>query len=275
MLSPQLYWDLEYAEPLTRATDTGDGIRMGMAIGAATEFKGGIIGFDFVDGSLPASGMNAVAMYCSSYVQPDGTFVSDVIDYSASLAVFMDIDQCRDLFDEDDEYFNAVFSDHELDIETGRLYSVISKSDIEKSAGIYVDMMGPMITVMSVAAAVIFLVVMYLMLKMMLDRSSFNISLVKIFGFRNREVRQMYLDGNFYIVAVGALISIPLCKRIMDYLYPRYLVSNVAVGVSPTYSTAMYVVIFLVIIALYFVINFALMARIRKIEPAEVLKNRE
>ena len=201
--------------------------------------------------------------------------VSDVIDYSASLAVFMDIDQCRDLFDEDDEYFNAVFSDHELDIETGRLYSVISKSDIEKSAGIYVDMMGPMVTVMSVAAAVIFLVVMYLMLKMMLDRSSFNISLVKIFGFRNREVRQMYLDGNFYIVAVGALISIPLCKRIMDYLYPRYLVSNVAVGVSPTYPTAMYVVIFLVIIALYFVINFALMARIRKIEPAEVLKNRE
>ena len=67
--------------PLSSKGNTGDGIRMGMAIGAATEFKGGVIGFDFVDGSLPASGMNAVAMYCSSYVQPDGTFVSKVIDY--------------------------------------------------------------------------------------------------------------------------------------------------------------------------------------------------
>ena len=67
--------------PLSSKGNVGDGINMGMAIGAATEFKGGGIGFDFVDGSLPASGMNAVAMYCSSYVQPDGTFVSKVIDY--------------------------------------------------------------------------------------------------------------------------------------------------------------------------------------------------
>ncbi len=67
--------------PLSSKGNVGDGINMGIAIGAATEFKGGVIGFDFVDGSLPASGMNAVAMYCSSYVQPDGTFVSKVIDY--------------------------------------------------------------------------------------------------------------------------------------------------------------------------------------------------
>ena len=67
--------------PLSSKGNVGDGINMGVAIGAATEFKGGVIGFDFVDGSLPASGMNAVAMYCSSYVQPDGTFVSKVIDY--------------------------------------------------------------------------------------------------------------------------------------------------------------------------------------------------
>ena len=67
--------------PLSAKGNVGDGINMGMAIGAATEFKGGVIGFDFVDGTLPESGLNAVAMYCSSYVQPDGTFVSKVIDY--------------------------------------------------------------------------------------------------------------------------------------------------------------------------------------------------
>ena len=67
--------------PLSSKGNVGDGIIMGQEIGAATEFKGGVIGFDFVDGTLPASGMNAIAMYCNSYVQPDGTFVSDVIDY--------------------------------------------------------------------------------------------------------------------------------------------------------------------------------------------------
>ena len=116
---------------------------------------------------------------------------------------------------------------------------------------------------------------MYLMIKMMIDRSSFNISLMKIFGFKKREVRKMYLDGSFYMVVIGALAVIPLCKAIMDYIYPRYLVSNVGVGISPSYTPEMYVIIFAVVIGLYLVINLVLTNRLRKITPAEVLKNRE
>ena len=201
--------------------------------------------------------------------------VARIFDYSATLSVFMDIGQCRDLFGKDDDYYNVVFSDHALKIDSGRLYSTTTKSDIAKSAGIYVDMMGPMITVMSTASAVIFTVVMYLMVKMMIDRSTFNISLVKIFGFRNREVRKMYLDGNFFMVALGALIVIPLCKIIMDYIYPRYLVSNVGVGISPSYPPQLFIAIFLVIIGLYLVINTVLTGKLKKINPAVVLKNRE
>ncbi len=201
--------------------------------------------------------------------------VASVVDFSASNMVFMDIDDCRDMFGEDDDYYNVVFSDHELDIESGRLYSTLSRSDLVKAGGIYVDQMMSMIIIMSVASAVMFVVVLYLMMKMMLDRSSFNISLVKIFGFRNREVRQMYLDGNMYIVAIGALLAIPVDKAVMDYIYPRYLISNVGVGIRPSYSPVLYVAIFAVIMVLYLLINTVLVARIRKMDPAEVLKNRE
>jgi putative ABC transport system permease protein len=201
--------------------------------------------------------------------------VARVFDFSASMMVFMDIDRVRDMFGESDDYYNVVFSDHPLDIDSGRLYSTVTKSEIEKSAGIYADMMGPMVTTISTGSAVIFLVVMYLMIKMMIDRSSFNISLMKVFGFRKKEVRKMYLDGNFYMVVIGALIVIPLCKVIMDYIYTRYLVSNVGVGISPSYPPVLYVIIFGVIIGLYLLINTILTAKIRRITPAEVLKNRE
>ena len=201
--------------------------------------------------------------------------IASIVNYSVSNMVFMDIDDCRDMFGEDDDYYNVVFSDHALDIESGRLYSTLSRSDLVKAGGIYVDQMMSMIIIMSVASAVMFVVVLYLMMKMMLDRSSFNISLVKIFGFRNREVRQMYLDGNLYIVAVGALLAIPIDKAVMDYIYPRYLIANVSVGIKPTYSPALYVAIFAIIIVLYLLINTVLVARIRKMDPAEVLKNRE
>ena len=61
---------------------------------------------------------------------------------------------------------------------------------------------------------------MYLMIKVMIDRSAQNIALMKVFGYRKKEIKKLYLDGNFYMIAVGALISVPLSKKLMDAMYP-------------------------------------------------------
>jgi len=149
------------------------------------------------------------------------------------------------------------------------------KDSIKKSAGVFVDHMRTLIYTLAIASAVIFAMVMYLMMKTMVDRSSFNISIVKVFGYRNKEVRKMYLDGNFYVVAIGALISIPLTKLIMNIVYPAYLVGNVGVGISQSFPWYVYAGIYIAILVLYFIINNILIFRIRKVTPAEVLKNRE
>lgn len=201
--------------------------------------------------------------------------VAGTVDYSGGFFIFMDIDQCRELFGTADDYFNAVFSDKKLDIDGGRLYNTMTKKDVEKSADIFINQMMATIIMIGTASAVIFIVVMYLMMKMMIDKSSFHIALVKIFGFRDREVRKMYLDGNFYIIAVGALLSIPLCKLILNYVYPNYLVANIAISYDNSFPWYIYAGIYAVILVLYFVISHLLTGRIRKMVPAEVLKNRE
>jgi putative ABC transport system permease protein len=134
--------------------------------------------------------------------------------------------------------------------------------------------MRSMIISMIVVSAIIFCVVMYLMMKVMIDRASFSISLVKIFGYRTAEIRKLYLNGNFYIVSIGALICIPFSKMLMDSMYP-YLVSNVACGINLTFSWQLYIGIFGGILLLYFIINHLLVSRLKNIVPAEILKNRE
>lgn len=49
--------------------------------------------------------------------------VDGVTNYSAGLYVFMNIDSMRELFGQEDTYFNVVFSDRELSIPSGKLYS--------------------------------------------------------------------------------------------------------------------------------------------------------
>ena len=201
--------------------------------------------------------------------------IASVAQYAPSFMVFMPYDKALELFDEPEDYFNVVFSDHALDVETGRLYATTTKTDVKKAAGIFSDIMQGMILTIGGVSVLIFIVVMYLMMKVMIDRSSFNIALIKIFGYRNKEVKKMYLDGNFYIITIGALISIPLTKWIMDVAYEPAFVPNIACGIDKSFPFWMYLAIFAGILILYFIINHLRIRRIRKMVPAEVLKNRE
>jgi putative ABC transport system permease protein len=200
--------------------------------------------------------------------------VADVVPYSVGLSAFMDIDSMRELFGEDDDYYNVVLSDHELDIEEGRLYSVTSKKDIEVASDIFVDLMAPMVIMMISASTVIFCIVMYLMMSVMIDRASFGISLVKIFGYKKKELKKLYLNGNRLIVIIGALIGIPVSKICMDAIFPNF-VSNVACPVPLKFEWYYYLIIFAAVMVCYEIINIFLTGKLNKIIPAEVLKNRE
>lgn len=131
-----------------------------------------------------------------------------------------------------------------------------------------------MVVMMISVSAVIFFTVMYLMTGVMIDRSSFGISLIKVFGFRSKEVRRLYLNGNTAVVSVGAVIEIPLSKAAMDAIYP-WAVANTACGMNLRFEWYAYPLIFAGIMLVYFTVNAFLVRKINKITPAEVLKNRE
>lgn len=205
----------------------------------------------------------------------DYTFtVEEIADYSVGLTVFMDIDSMRELFGQDEDYYNMLLSDEELDIDGGRVYSVTTKADVEKSASVFVNQMKGMFTMLVTMSIIIFCVVMYLMLNVMIDRASFGISLVKIFGYKTKEIRKLYLDGNALTMVIGAIISIPSAKVIMDALYPYFIAQN-GCGLNLHFPWYLYAMIFVVVMIFYYVVSSLLVRKIKKITPAEVLKNRE
>lgn len=200
--------------------------------------------------------------------------VKGIADYAVGLAVFMDIDSMRELFNAEEDYYNMLLSDEKLDIEEGRIYSVTQKEDIERASAVFIKLMQPMFVMMISVSVMIFFVVMYLMLNVMIDRASLGISLIKIFGFRTGEIRKLYLNGNTMIVAVGAVFTIPLAKYIMDCLYPSFI-ANTGCGINLTFPAVYYVGIFAGVMVAYFIVNAILVYKLKKISPAEVLKNRE
>ncbi len=200
--------------------------------------------------------------------------VKNIVRFTSGVYVFLDRDVMQELFDQEDDYYNVVFADHALDIDNGRLYATVSKDNVAESSQIFTDMMGPMVVMLVAISALIFMIVMYLMMKVMIDRSAFSISLMKVFGYRRREIRRLYLDGNFYVILLGEVICVPLAKWSMDLVYP-YCIANVAIGMDLKFTPQIYIMIYGGILLCYMVINFLLVGRLNKLVPAEVLKNRE
>ena len=200
--------------------------------------------------------------------------VKEIVSYSVGLCCFMNIDSMRTLFDQEDDYYNVVYSDHELGIESGRLYTVSTKAEIEKSSEIFIQLMLPLMVTLIASSILVFIIVMYQMMKVMIDRSAAGISLMKIFGYRNREIRKLYLDGNFFLIAAGALVMIPVAKIIMDAIYPHF-VANVACGTDLTWPLVLYAIIYAGILLCYLLIRTVLICKLKKLTPAEVLKDRE
>jgi putative ABC transport system permease protein len=200
--------------------------------------------------------------------------VSGITQYSPGFFVFMDLETMRDMFGFDEDYYNVVFADKALDIPSGRLYATLDKEKVIASAGVFVELMYSMIYIMIGVSVVIFIIVMYLMLGVMVDNSSYDISLMKIFGYKRSEIRKLYLNGNFYIVAIGTLIVLPLSKLIINSLYP-YFISNVTCAMDLSMSPLVYVGIYIAIIAIYLLVSFFLNRKIDAVSIQEVLKNRE
>lgn len=200
--------------------------------------------------------------------------VSDIAQYSAGLYMFMDIDRMRTLFDKEEDYFNVLFSDEELDIDTNMIYSLTKDSDILYFAKSFKANLNSVIYMMLGASIIMFVVVMYLMINMTLEKSANSISLMKIFGYTDGEVRKLYLDGNFLVVLISAIVAIPLAKLCTNSIWPM-MVANMQCGFDVSLPPYLYAVVFGVIMVCYLVVSIMLILKIRKITPAEMLKNRE
>lgn len=203
-----------------------------------------------------------------------GFTVKEIISYSPGLCCFMNIDSMRELFEQEDDYYNVVYCSKQLDIDNGRLYSISKKEDVEKSASIFLELMMPMLVLIFVASIGLFLIVLYQMMKVMIDRSSFSISLMKVFGYKDNEIRKLYLDGNFLLIAISSPFVILLSKLFIDLVFPLF-VANVACGVDISWSLWIYVAVYVGILVSYWIIQIFLTKKISKLSAAEVLKDRE
>ncbi len=231
----------------------------------------------------------------------DGSYnfiVKKIIDYPGSLAVFMTNQKYTDTFDttadiydmdytdielllrrlstpDDGLYYNGYFSDERLtDIDEKYVAACITIDDMTKVSRQLSVSMGNMFDMVKVFATAMAALLIYLLTKLILERNSTSISMVKILGYSNNEIARLYLLATSIVVILSILISLALATKIISLIYRAFMV-DFGGWLTCYFAPWIYPAIFFMLLLAYGAVAILQFQKIRKIPMDLSLKNVE
>ncbi|MBP3703716.1 MAG: ABC transporter permease [Lachnospiraceae bacterium] len=224
--------------------------------------------------------------------------VAKIIDYAVGLAVFMPQDNFNkcfekkaDMFDmgisdpallfhrlaspEEMTYFTGYFSDEEItDIDEKYIASCITEEDMTKISRQLDVSMGTMFEMVKVFAVVLAVLLIYLLTKLILEKNTTSISMVKILGYENKEIAALYLATTSIIVAISVIGSLFLATIVILMIY-RILMMNFNGWITCYLAPGLYPQMVLMILVAYAFVAWLQFKKIKKVPMDEALKNVE
>ena len=195
--------------------------------------------------------------------------------YPATLCIFMSLDRFNEMFDQEPDYFSGYFSDKTLDdIDESDIAAVITEKDLTVMANQLEDSMGRVFFMFLIFSIVIFLLMIYLLAKLVTERNTYAISMLKILGYTNREAGSLYNNATLVMTVISFALSGVLGIAGIKIIY--YIMMKSFAGWLTFYAAPWGVPVLIVTgVLCYLLVNLVLMRRIRKIPMADALKDVE
>lgn len=209
------------------------------------------------------------------YEDKEYTFtVKGMYDYPSSFAIFMSDDYFKDIFDKAEDYYSGYLSSEKLDIDEKYVATEITLDDLTKVSRQLDRSMGTSFELVKIFAVVLFAVLMFLLTKLIVEKNSTSISMVKILGYSNREISRLYVTSTTIVVVISVIINIMLSVVIMNRLF-RVFMEQMSGWISCYYAPYVFVLMFVLNVGVYALISVFMMYKIKKIPMDEALKNVE
>ncbi|MCR5703267.1 MAG: ABC transporter permease [Eubacterium sp.] len=201
--------------------------------------------------------------------------VKGVLSYTGVMAVYTNKDNFNKKFGQKDNYFNMYFSNEKLDdIGENFVATVVTVDDLLNLSKQLTSSLGGMFDMIKVIAIIIFLILIYILIKIVIEKNANNISLLKVFGYRNGEVYGIYITATTIVVLISVALSIPISCKVL-YLVWASMMADMSgwIAFNPEWITL--IEVFVAGIFSYLIVSVIHIRHINKVEMNLALKSRE
>ena len=201
--------------------------------------------------------------------------VKGIFQYPGALSVFMSMGEFREIFGKSDDYFNGYFTKKEItDLDEDLIAATITEDDLTKISRQLDVSMGNMFQLINVFAIVLFALLIYLLTKLIIEKNATAISMVKILGYEDKEIRSLYLTSTTWVVILSILLSLILSTWTIHGIY-GYLMESFSGWLTLYLEPVVYPEMFAMGMGAYILVAILQFRRIRKIPMDIALKNVE
>lgn len=197
--------------------------------------------------------------------------IQDIYPYNAGFSAYMPRNQLNQLLHEDHTYFNGYLSNQPLDIEEAYVQSVVTRSDLVKINEQMTQAFSQPLPVLTSVSIAIYLVVLYILTRLVTDRNAISMSFLKVMGYTAKEIRSLYLHATTLVVLASLTAALPLCNIALRYLM-KFAFMKFTGNLSVYIPGYVYFLVFVTGGVAYLFIKALLTRRIEQMELGYALK---
>ncbi|MBQ9328665.1 MAG: ABC transporter permease [Solobacterium sp.] len=202
--------------------------------------------------------------------------VDGVADYMGAVVAFLPKQDLNRIFDLGDSTFVGYFSDTPItDIPKEYIGTVIDEEALTKTSRQLEVSMGDMMYMVDGFAVIMYLILIYLLSRMIIEKNANAISLTKILGYTDGEVSLIYIVSTTIVVILSMVLSVPILSAVMVPVFENMMREMIS-GWLPIHMDSSTNILTVVIgITSYAVVALLEYRKIRMVAMEEALKNVE
>lgn len=202
--------------------------------------------------------------------------IDDIYDDKTVLCLYMNMDTLNEMFDLGTDFFAGYYSDEEIkDIPEEYIGTCVNEESLTKVTRQLDVSMGSIMYLIDGFSVLIFIVLMYLMSKVIIEKNTQSISMTKILGYSSKEIAGIYIAAISIVVMLCLLISIPLCYEMIQVLWMSMIKESMSGWLLFEVPSTIYMELFAIGMTSYAVCAILEYVKITHIPMEEALKNVE